>query len=58
MNDEVYRIQSVFGDRVMQVIVKLANIHLTPEKPTYDGGSWHVEVLMIYKGYKIATEGE
>lgn len=29
-------------DRI-QVIVKLANIHLTPEKPTYDGGSWHIE---------------
>ncbi|RFU32360.1 hypothetical protein B7463_g3969, partial [Scytalidium lignicola] len=29
--------------RGLQVIVKLANIHLTPEKPTYDGGSWHVE---------------
>lgn len=27
----------------LQVIVKLANIHLTPEKPTYDGGSWHIE---------------
>ncbi|KAJ4310830.1 hypothetical protein N0V84_010766 [Fusarium piperis] len=26
-----------------QVIVKLANIHLTPEKPKYDGGSWHIE---------------
>ncbi|EXF82336.1 hypothetical protein CFIO01_01795, partial [Colletotrichum fioriniae PJ7] len=30
------------ADRI-QVIVKLANIHLTPEKPTYDGGSWHIE---------------
>lgn len=29
-------------DRV-QVIVKLASIHLTPEKPSYAGGSWHVE---------------
>ncbi|TFK27628.1 hypothetical protein FA15DRAFT_666299 [Coprinopsis marcescibilis] len=29
--------------RPLQVIVKLANIELTPEKPTYDGGSWHVE---------------
>ncbi|UNI18003.1 hypothetical protein JDV02_004304 [Purpureocillium takamizusanense] len=29
--------------RRLQVIVKLANIHLTPEKPTYDGGSWHIE---------------
>jgi len=30
-------------DRTLQVIVKLATIHLTPEKPAYDGGSWHVE---------------
>ncbi len=27
----------------LQVIFKLANIHLTPEKPIYEGGSWHVE---------------
>lgn len=27
----------------LQVIFKLANIQLTPEKPTYGGGSWHVE---------------
>lgn len=27
----------------LQVIFKLANIHLTPEKPEYGGGSWHVE---------------
>lgn len=27
----------------LQVIVKLANIHLTPEEPEYDGGSWHIE---------------
>ncbi|KAK2735679.1 hypothetical protein FQN55_002041 [Onygenales sp. PD_40] len=32
-----------YGERGLQVIVKLANIHLTPEKPKYDGGSWHVE---------------
>jgi hypothetical protein len=32
-----------FRERGIQVIFKLANIHLTPEKPTYDGGSWHVE---------------
>ena len=29
----------------VQVIVKLANIHLTPEKPSYDGGTWHIEGL-------------
>ncbi|KAG9081873.1 hypothetical protein FRC07_014390, partial [Ceratobasidium sp. 392] len=29
--------------KTIQVIVKLASIHLTPEKSTYPGGSWHVE---------------
>lgn len=29
--------------RTVQVIVKLANILLTPEQPTYEGGVWHVE---------------
>ncbi|KAH9914456.1 uncharacterized protein B0H18DRAFT_125990 [Fomitopsis serialis] len=29
--------------RRLQVIVKLANIVLTPEKPQYGGGTWHVE---------------
>ncbi|TPX16400.1 uncharacterized protein E0L32_004049 [Thyridium curvatum] len=27
----------------LQVIFKLANIHLTPEKPRYGGGTWHIE---------------
>ncbi|KAJ3576459.1 hypothetical protein NP233_g415 [Leucocoprinus birnbaumii] len=27
----------------LQVIVKLANIHLTPDKPRYAGGTWHIE---------------
>ncbi|TMW69410.1 hypothetical protein Poli38472_001566 [Pythium oligandrum] len=27
----------------VQVIVKIAEIHLTPEKPSYPGGSWHIE---------------
>ncbi|KAF9093375.1 hypothetical protein BGX23_003391 [Mortierella sp. AD031] len=27
----------------LQVIVKLANIELTPESPKYEGGTWHVE---------------
>ncbi len=36
---------NICGRRV-QVIVKLANIHLTPEKPKYAGGSWHVEGMM------------
>ncbi|KAH8798077.1 hypothetical protein DL96DRAFT_1781872 [Flagelloscypha sp. PMI_526] len=37
-----FRVVELKG-RTLQVIVKLANIHLTPEKPTYGGGNWHVE---------------
>jgi hypothetical protein len=33
---------SLNGKR-LQVIVKLANIQLTPENPSYPGGAWHVE---------------
>ncbi|KAF0315041.1 DUF4246 domain-containing protein [Colletotrichum asianum] len=45
---EDVKLQKGFFDNAerIQVIVKLANIHLTPEKPTYDGGSWHIEGLM------------
>ncbi|MFJ4870079.1 DUF4246 domain-containing protein [Streptomyces sp. NPDC088757] len=32
--------------RGLQVIVKLATLHLTPEKPEYSGGSWHVEGML------------
>ncbi|KAF3087185.1 hypothetical protein TWF569_003729 [Orbilia oligospora] len=31
--------------KTAKVIVKLANIILTPENPVYDGGSWHVEAM-------------
>ncbi|KAH9940141.1 uncharacterized protein BXZ73DRAFT_43264 [Epithele typhae] len=37
------RVSFTLKGRTVQAIVKLANIHLTPEKPTYPGGSWHVE---------------
>ena len=32
-----------FAESGLQVIFKLTNILLTPEKPEYQGGSWHVE---------------
>jgi hypothetical protein len=32
-----------FRSSGLQIIFKLANIHLTPDKPTYEGGTWHVE---------------
>jgi hypothetical protein len=36
-------LRKTFADHGLQVIVKLANIHLSPEKPSYDGGTWHIE---------------
>jgi hypothetical protein len=32
-----------FKNQTLKVIVKMSNIHLTPESPEYRGGSWHVE---------------
>jgi hypothetical protein len=40
-----------FGERGLQIIVKLANIHLTPEKPEYAGGTWHVEGQLVHALY-------
>jgi hypothetical protein len=37
-------------DMKLQVIVKLANIVLNPNKPTYAGGKWHVEGTMFACG--------
>lgn len=36
-----------YGSTGLQVIVKLANIHLTPEKPKYNGGTWHIEGQLV-----------
>lgn len=35
-------LRSKFPDGI-QVIFKLANVHLTPESPRYDGSNWHIE---------------
>ncbi|KDR71066.1 hypothetical protein GALMADRAFT_127278 [Galerina marginata CBS 339.88] len=42
-NPPCLNLRRQFIDEGLQVIVKLANIELTPEKPEYTGGSWHVE---------------
>ncbi|PIA14487.1 hypothetical protein COEREDRAFT_47022 [Coemansia reversa NRRL 1564] len=31
--------------RRLQAIFKMSNIQLTPERPEYEGGSWHVEAM-------------
>jgi hypothetical protein len=37
---------TTWRDRGLQVIVKLSSIELTPDKPKYDGGSWHIEGML------------
>ena len=39
----------------LQIIVKLANIHLTPQKPEYKGGKWHVEGQMVSELISVPT---
>ncbi|KAH8427366.1 DUF4246 domain-containing protein [Aspergillus melleus] len=41
--EHVINLREQFAGHGLQVVVKLANIELTPESPDYDGGSWHVE---------------
>ncbi|KAK7189146.1 hypothetical protein PSPO01_04733 [Paraphaeosphaeria sporulosa] len=39
-------IEDEFREHGLQVIVKLSSIELTPEKPDYAGGSWHLEGML------------
>ncbi|KAL1840395.1 hypothetical protein VTJ49DRAFT_521 [Mycothermus thermophilus] len=40
------RLREKFKDTGLQVIVKMASIELTPEKPTFPAGGWHIEGMM------------
>ncbi|KAI0762923.1 hypothetical protein C8Q74DRAFT_1207359, partial [Fomes fomentarius] len=40
------RVEVNLKGHTLQVIVKLANIVLTPDKPKYPGGAWHVEGML------------
>jgi len=42
-----FNLKGRYAKRGLQIIVKLANIKPTPEKPEYKGGSWHVEGQMV-----------
>ena len=47
-NDEMrVDLKKEFSESGLQIIVKLANIHLTPEQPNYDGGKWHFEGQLV-----------
>lgn len=43
LGTERHGLQDRFRDYGLQVIAKLASIELTPEKPEYSGGNWHLE---------------
>ena len=44
---DTFSLKEMVGASPLQVIVKLANIELTPEKPQYGGGTWHVEGMSV-----------
>lgn len=37
-------LENEFEKQGLQIIVKLASVELSPEKPEYEGGNWHLEV--------------
>lgn len=41
-------IRDRFKERGLQVYVKMASIELTPEKPVFPPGGWHVSTLVTY----------
>ncbi|QMW46270.1 hypothetical protein G4B11_009725 [Aspergillus flavus] len=47
-NSSKFDLHDEFRDTGLQIIVKLANIELTPEKPEYYGGAWHEGRLLTF----------
>ena len=45
--DPTINLKEEYAESGLQIVVKLANIHLTPENPSYEGGSWHVEGQLV-----------
>ena len=42
-----FDLRKEFATMGLQVIVKLVNIELMPERPEYGGGTWHVEGQLV-----------
>ena len=51
-----FDLKARYAERGLQVIVKLANIELTPEKPEYEGDSWHVEGQLVGVNFGFPIE--
>ena len=45
--DPTLNLKEKYLESGLQIIVKLANIQLTPENPSYEGEPWHVEGLLV-----------
>lgn len=43
------RLEHQFQESGLQIIVKMASIELTPEKPEFPAGSWHVSENLLFK---------
>lgn len=52
---DLFDLRNKFAEKGLQVIVKLANIHLTPEKSQYAGGTWHVEGQVVSCIFKLSA---
>lgn len=44
---EMVNLQKQFSEKGLQVIVKMTNVELTPEKPDYDGSLWCLEGQLV-----------
>lgn len=55
MEPKKLSLREQFGKHGLQVIVKLANIELTREKPEYHGGIWHVEGQMVSLAFSFVN---
>ena len=45
--DLTINLKGDYAERGLQIIVKLSNIHLMPENPSFEGGYWHVEGQLV-----------
>lgn len=52
-----FDLKRIYGYRGLQAIVKLANIELSPEKPDYQGGTWHVEGQLVGSNFFDVLQG-
>ena len=54
--ERIVNLRNDYGARGLQIIVKLANIHLTPGNPSYGGGTWHVEGQRVSLFINLAVQ--